>query len=401
MPFLLATSPVQLRGLYRGLSAPLLGGALETGVNYAMYEEGLRLSSTVLTLPQAAAIPAAAGVAGLVLSFVLSPFELIKVWGGGVLAMGAWGMGAWGMEGVSSRDSDPWEGEIAGWVRSLHHVLGWVFGALCCYAPHLNPDLRCASPHPHPPSLLCMQCRMQSGVPGHHYSGPYQCLQQIVRLEGYWGLTRGLVGTMAREIPGNAIYFTSYMVRGWYTHACILMHPCMLCVSMHPCMHASVYAWLVAGCGRLVTSHAEVSLCQHAVLQALRDVVPGRPRADGLGTPRTMLQALADAGSAIACGGLAGMAMWMLVLPIDVAKTRIQVAHPRSPEDVGLWRQLVMLHARGALVLLGRYFGVWAILCGVGDTLLYGRLCRAVRSLGRSWSLIFCHRAAGGPKGYP
>lgn len=176
--------------------------------------------------------------------------------------------------------------------------------------------------------------------------------------------------------------------------------PMHACISIHPCMHASVYAPLVAACGRLATSHAEASLFQHAVhavhavLQALRDVVPGRLRADGLGTPRTMLQALADAGSAIACGGLAGMAMWMLVLPIDVAKTRIQVAHPRSSEDVGLWRQLVMLHARGACVLLGRYFGVWEILCGVGD-------CAGQCVLWGARGLISCHRAAGGPKGCP
>lgn len=51
-----------------------------------------------------------------------------------------------------------------------------------------------------------------------------------------------------------------------------------------------------------------------------------------------------DATSAVACGALAGMTMWAVVLPIDVAKTRIQTAWPGSPEDVGLLSQLRVLY---------------------------------------------------------
>ena len=39
----------------------------------------------------------------------------------------------------------------------------------------------------------------------HNYSGPLDCLRQTVRQEGLRGLTRGLGGTMAREMPGNAV----------------------------------------------------------------------------------------------------------------------------------------------------------------------------------------------------
>ncbi len=35
-----------------------------------------------------------------------------------------------------------------------------------------------------------------------------------------------------------------------------------------------------------------------------------------------------DSASAVGCGGLAGTIMWSVVLPLDVAKTRIQTAHP-------------------------------------------------------------------------
>lgn len=41
------------------------------------------------------------------------------------------------------------------------------------------------------------------------------------------------------------------------------------------------------------------------------------------------------------------MAMWATVLPIDVAKTRIQTAYPGSAFDVGMMRQLRLLYLEG------------------------------------------------------
>ena len=38
----------------------------------------------------------------------------------------------------------------------------------------------------------------------HSYAGPIDCLRQLMRAEGWRGLARGLGGTMAREMPGNA-----------------------------------------------------------------------------------------------------------------------------------------------------------------------------------------------------
>ncbi|GAB4822826.1 hypothetical protein N2152v2_009872 [Parachlorella kessleri] len=204
-----------VRGLYRGLTPPLIGGAVETGVNYAVYQAMLQSTThPSVDLPAGLAIPLSAGTAGFFLSFVLSPAELIK-------------------------------------------------------------------------------CRMQLGAMDslHSYSGPLDCLRQVVRSEGLAGLARGLGGTMAREMPGNAIYFSSY--------------------------------------------------------EMLRRVVPGRPVDRRI--PRSLWQQLQDAASAIMCGGLAGMAMWATVLPIDVAKTRIQTAWPGTPLDVGVARQLQLLYAEGGL----------------------------------------------------
>jgi hypothetical protein len=46
-------------------------------------------------------------------------------------------------------------------------------------------------------------------------SSAIDTIRSIFRDSGYRGFARGLVLTMAREIPANAIYFTSYefMVR--------------------------------------------------------------------------------------------------------------------------------------------------------------------------------------------
>lgn len=71
------------RALYRGMSPQLVGGALETGVNYAAYQAMLSwtqrdTSAGGLGLPAAAAVPLSAATAGCVLSFVLTPAEMVK-----------------------------------------------------------------------------------------------------------------------------------------------------------------------------------------------------------------------------------------------------------------------------------------------------------------------------------
>lgn len=46
----------------------------------------------------------------------------------------------------------------------------------------------------------------------HRHSGPRQCVQHLLKTEGLRGLTRGIGATIAREAPGNAIFFTVYEV---------------------------------------------------------------------------------------------------------------------------------------------------------------------------------------------
>lgn len=99
---------VQVAGFFVGVSAPLVGGALECGVNYLTYTSSLhalashaacasgsthsehgsnlrvaeRTNRAITQTPGDAAslthIAAAAAVAGVSLSFVLAPVELVK-----------------------------------------------------------------------------------------------------------------------------------------------------------------------------------------------------------------------------------------------------------------------------------------------------------------------------------
>jgi hypothetical protein len=132
---------------------------------------------------------------------------------------------------------------------------------------------------------------------------------------------------------------------------------------MQPCWGAAAasHNGLCVWCGKLPSmlawgpkasreqSRGVDPLCCAVLPQALRRVVPGRAVDRGL--QRTLWQQLQDAASAILCGGLAGMAMWVTVLPIDVAKTRVQTAWPGAPNDVGMLRQLRLLYAEGAPAL--------------------------------------------------
>lgn len=217
-----AASTLGVRGLYRGLPAPLLGGSLETSVNYTVYNAARRALSPD-TSDVAAALAAGAG-AGVALSVVLSPLELIK-------------------------------------------------------------------------------CRVQAGVD----ASVALSVQRVWRDHGVAGFARGLSATFAREIPGNALFFASYEGK------------CCACSS---CSYSSADARAPAALQRGV-ARAGVS----------------------------------DTGvSAPLCGGLAGVAYWLAVLPVDMAKTRLQVLLPGQPE----YSWGMMAHLRHEYVARGLRAGWYA-----------------------------------------
>jgi hypothetical protein len=72
--------------------------------------------------------------------------------------------------------------------------------------------------------------------------------------------------------------------------------------------------------------------------------------------PSALQRAAPEGGaSTVLCGGVAGMVYWAAVLPIDTAKTRMQVATPGGADDGGLLAQLrAVLAQRG---VAGLYAG--------------------------------------------
>lgn len=226
-----------VRGLYLGLSPRLLGGAAEAAVLMGVYQGAMS------RMAAGAGPSAAAG----------SPQQRQ----GGPLR---------GLPGpVPEPLAVPVAGGVAGAAVSL--VLG--------------------------PSEL-IKCRMQvNGAGGTvKYSGPMHCFRHLLATEGMLGMTRGLGATMAREVPGNIVYFSTYRI--------------------------------------------------------LRGLLPGKP--DPGKERLAAAEELADAASAIVCGGLAGMALWGFVMPIDVAKTRIQTSHGAG--SMGIMRTLRGLRREGGMAKL-------------------------------------------------
>ena len=75
--------------------------------------------------------------------------------------------------------------------------------------------------------------------------------------------------------------------------------------------------------------------------------------------------------SAVMCGGLAGMVYWAVVLPIDTAKTRLQVATPCRVQDMGL-----LGHMRDVYAQRGFRRGLYA---GAGPVMLRAFVANAVQ----------------------
>jgi hypothetical protein len=151
-----------VRGLYRGLTPPLIGGAAETGVNYL--------------------VGAGRGFPGRDAPFLCFPLGC-----GCVDSLrGAQHRAAQHPQVYSrliSDLSDP--SQPPGAPPSLRVVPVAGAGAGFALSFILGPT-----------ELL--KCRLQTA--GQHRAGPVACLKQLIAEEGPRGLTRGLGATMAREV---------------------------------------------------------------------------------------------------------------------------------------------------------------------------------------------------------
>lgn len=99
----------------------------------------------------------------------------------------------------------------------------------------------------------------------HKHKGPLDVLRGLVATEGPRGLLRGMGATMAREVPGNALYFVTY----------------------------------------------------HGLRRRV-DGVTGAAQWDGVG------RSLYEAGAAIACGGTAGVVMWCVCAALYIGTWLVQ-----------------------------------------------------------------------------
>ena len=163
-----------------------------------------------------------------------------------------------------------------------------------------------------------IKCRVQDG----QYSGPREAISRIYASDGVVGFARGLGATMLREIPGNALFFV-------------------------------VYETAQAAFPRSV--RRESPSFRHE---------PRRERTDA-GTTATSSSSsyvywAQETAAAISCGGVAGSAFWLTMLPVDYAKTRRQIARRGGPDDVGAWRLIARTaRERG---WRGLYAGAWPTL---------------------------------------
>ena len=128
-----------------------------------------------------------------------------------------------------------------------------------------------------------VKCRMQMA----QHSSPTQCLAHIWKTEGVRGFTRGFFPTMCREVPGNAIFFTTYegLRRLW---------PVRRTSEAHPSSSST-------GSGSSSSSNSS---------NGSSNSIGSESSSSGL--PAAVLNVVLDAGGAVVCGGLAGMMVSML-----------------------------------------------------------------------------------------
>lgn len=177
--------------------------------------------------------------------------------------------------------------------------------------------------------ILCptelVKCRLQvqaseggtSSPRVQRYYGPLDCVQKTIRNDGVQGLFKGGLTTLIRECIGNSFFFTTYEFTRY---------------------------WLLSS----LNYSEDIGLPQN-------EADPWRKYLYGKAYSKVMVEGTVD----ILSGGLAGMMFWAVVLPFDVAKTRIQTAvdwkSNRNP-----------LHN---LNLIYRALGLRGLYAGLGPTL--------------------------------
>ncbi|KAH9298241.1 hypothetical protein KI387_029923, partial [Taxus chinensis] len=174
--------------------------------------------------------------------------------------------------------------------------------------------------------VLCpaelIKCRLQvqekdkMQLKKHHqrYSGPLDCALRTLKNEGVKGLFRGGLATFLRESIGNAVFFSTYELTRYYMLSIVTMH-------------AKVDPQANSEPSQFVNQSSKILL---------------------------------EAGVGVITGGLGGVAFWSAVLPLDVAKTRIQ-----TTPNINVSRSPVR-----TINVIYRELGFRGLYAGLGPTLV-------------------------------
>ncbi|CAI5501341.1 unnamed protein product [Closterium sp. Naga37s-1] len=180
------------------------------------------------------------------------------------------------------------------------------------------------------------------------------------------GLFRGLAATALRESLGNIGFFLTYEA---------IKHRLLPVLAPSSPSHSSPSSSSSASSDLSVENVYEGSFRDREASRR-RDVADGRGgegegvlrgrEAEGVGGASEWRRVAAEAATAIASGGIAGIVFWSAVLPFDVIKTRIQTADTSaSPESLRMLSQCKAVSAQPIL----RESGIRGFYAGLLPTL--------------------------------
>ncbi|KAF8646467.1 hypothetical protein AX16_007204 [Volvariella volvacea WC 439] len=217
-----------IRGLYRGLPAPIVGSMAETAslfLTYSAFQNVIRYHNQTyesnkaqpLSIPQ---LGLAAAGAGFVTSFILTPIELIKCkmqvqmmntplhTKTRALTTPLASMANPGMISSSSKAHSRLYSFIAHNQKHIPSPSSYV--SKTGYHPAQSPKHRS---HSHHSAAALSKSRTVSAVAlAAELPGPIQLVRSVVRSHGLKGLWVGHTGTLFRETGGTAVWFT---VKEW------------------------------------------------------------------------------------------------------------------------------------------------------------------------------------------
>ncbi|GJP32014.1 hypothetical protein CLOM_g16560 [Closterium sp. NIES-68] len=350
-------------GLYRGATSSFVGVAVESSLLFGSYTQiKTALQGGERSAPSAGTVATAAGLAGGLISFVLCPTELVKCRlqvqaktpaltpAASISTAAAAGATAPAAAAAASKRAPAMAHLTPSFAAAAHHpataattpfAASSAFPSLARSAAAAAVSQQIRSQQHSQPQHLQLPQRVLAGAG--HYKGPWDCVVQTVKTNGPQGLFRGLAATAWRESLGNVCFFLTYeAIKHRLLPALTHSH-----TRTPPSHHASPSSFSdlamlesargegegnAMGAGSRQSSAESSSSSEGLSRLDLTTAMGGGAEggreggASGAGGMSEWQRVAAEAATAIASGGIAGIVFWSAVLPFDVIKTRIQTA---------------------------------------------------------------------------